>query len=57
MCIRDRSRSLETDAAFLTDPPANAQQLGRDLKMFLGTGSHAHVVDRRVLARLLGAMH
>lgn len=53
----DRSRSLETDAAFLTDPPANALQLGRDLKMFLGTGSQAHTVDRRVLARLLGAMY
>lgn len=53
----DRTRSLETDAAFLTDPPANALQLGRDLKMFLGTGSQAHTVDRRVLARLLGAMY
>ena len=53
----DRSRSLETDAAFLTDPPANALQLGRDLKMFLGTGAQATTVDRRVLARLLGAMY
>lgn len=52
-----RTRSMETDAAFLTDPPANAQQLGRDLKMFLGTGSAANTVDRRVLARLLGAMY
>ena len=30
---------------------------GRDLKMFLGTGPAARRVDRRVLARLLGAMY
>lgn len=53
----DRTRSLDTDAAFLTDPPANAVQFGRDLKMFLGTGPQARRVDRRVLARLLGAMY
>jgi hypothetical protein len=53
----DRTRSLDTDAGFLTDPPANALQFGRDLKMFLGTGPEARRVDRRVLARLLGAMY
>jgi hypothetical protein len=53
----DRTRSLDTDAGFLTDPPANALQFGRDLKMFLGTGPAARRVDRRVLARLLGAMY
>jgi hypothetical protein len=53
----DRTRSLDTDASFLTDPPANALQFGRDLKMFLGTGPQARRVDRRVLARLLGAMY
>lgn len=53
----DRTRSLTTDAGFLTDPPANGLQFGRDLKMFLGTGPDARRVDRRVLARLLGAMY
>jgi hypothetical protein len=54
----DRTRSvLDSDAGFLTDPPANALQFGRDVKMFLGTGSMAGTVDRRLLARLLGAMY
>ncbi|MEO9248990.1 DnaJ domain-containing protein [Citricoccus nitrophenolicus] len=54
----DRTRSvLDSDAGFLTDPPANPLQFGRDLKMFLGTGSRAATVDRRLLARLLGAMY
>jgi DnaJ domain len=54
----ERTRSvLDSDAGFLTDPPANALQFGRDVKMFLGTGSMARTVDRRLLARLLGAMY
>lgn len=54
----DRTRSvLDSDAGFLTDPPANPLQFGRDVKMFLGTGSRSATVDRRLLARLLGAMY
>ncbi|MFC7402014.1 J domain-containing protein [Citricoccus sp. GCM10030269] len=55
---QERTRSApDADATFLTEPPANALQFGRDLKMFLGTGSMAGTVDRRLLARLLGAMY
>lgn len=54
----DRARRApEAAAGFLTEPPANALQFGRDLKMFLGTGSRPGTVDRRLLARLLGAMY
>ncbi|XKH56646.1 DnaJ domain-containing protein [Citricoccus nitrophenolicus] len=54
----ERTRSvLDSDAGFLTDPPANALQFGRDVKMFLGTGPLSGTVDRRLLARLLGAMY
>lgn len=54
----DRTRSvLDSDAGFLTDPPANPLQFSRDLKMFLGTGPRSATVDRRLLARLLGALY
>ncbi|WP_313822792.1 DnaJ domain-containing protein [Citricoccus sp.] len=54
----ERTRSvLDSDAGFLTDPPANALQFSRDVKMFLGTGPLSGTVDRRLLARLLGAMY
>ncbi|QCU77739.1 molecular chaperone DnaJ [Citricoccus sp. SGAir0253] len=53
----DRRRATGTHADFLTDPPGNAVQFGRDVKMFLGAGPDARRVDRRVLARLLGAMY
>ncbi|MGM7668834.1 DnaJ domain-containing protein [Microbacterium sp. A93] len=54
----DRTRSmLDSEAGFLTDPPAHPLQFGRDVKMFLGTGSRSATVDRRLLARLLGAMY
>ena len=35
----------------------NAVKLVREMKMFLGTGPAPHVVDRTILARLLGGMH
>lgn len=54
----DRTRSvLDSEAGFLTDPPAHPLQFGRDVKMFLGTGTRSATVDRRLLARLLGAMY